>query len=80
MKIDKSHMEDYKKRLKSMSDSDLMLQCKSRKWLSGIKGEFQHIYEAERAACKLESNKRGTKLCATLCEQSFRQVFRQSLL
>ena len=62
MKIDKSHMEDYKKRLKAMSDSDLLMQCKSRKWLSDIKLEFQHIYKAERAACKLESNRRGTKI------------------
>ena len=55
-------MEDYVKWLSEMSDGMLMLQCKSKKWLSGIPGEFQHIYKAERAACKRESDKRGTKI------------------
>ena len=58
MKIIKS-MSDYLEWLTEMDDGMLLLQCKSKKWLSGIKGEFQSIYEAERAACKAESDRRG---------------------
>lgn len=55
-------MGDYVKWLSEMDDGMFLLQCKSKKWLSGIKGEFKHIYEAERAACKRESDKRGTRI------------------